>query len=156
MPSSTQRFCVDSLRRFMAVGGTCGAITAALLIPVTAGASTFGRNAAIQVQPQSGPAGTSVLVQGRGFRSGRCSQVSIEFKDAAATVTVVGGGYGPTFSTTIVIPSGAARGHGTVTARQWIIDPLNPRRCRETGPQSSAAFWVTSAAARDVLGAGRT
>ena len=97
--------------------------------------------ASIQVRPTLGPAGTVVRVRGRGFQEFPCSMVSIYFTDANGVTTFLTFTSAPSFKTRVTIPTSAAIGPGSVTAKQWNRDVFH--RCEPIGPTASATFTVT-------------
>jgi hypothetical protein len=79
----------------------------------------------VQISPTSGPPGTSVDTQGRGFViMGYCHGVQISFTDANGRTTTIGGAslnrHG-SFRTTVTIPTDAASGSGTILVKAVVL-----------------------------------
>jgi hypothetical protein len=94
----------------------------------------------LQVQPTSGPAGTSIRIKGSDFLYG-CS-ILISFYDAAGgsgLIKVMFPGQSR-FKTSASIPPDAASGTGTVLAIQYVSEH---GRCDSVGAEASVPFRVT-------------
>ena len=119
------------------------AVTAAMTLALVAGSAEAA--ATLGVRPHSGPAGTSVIVKGSGFRPpGLCRGISISFTDATGITTTLGStspNADGSFRVRELIPATAATGGGALTARQANSFPP-VRRCYK-GLSAETAFTVT-------------
>jgi hypothetical protein len=100
--------------------------------------------ASVQLNPTSGPGGTHVTVEAT---AGGCS-ISIVFRDANGTSTWLGSAlsdpYGGDYHVTVLIPTSAAEGVGTITVTYWIPSRPPLHGCRTPAPGPSAPFTVTA------------